>query len=686
MIKVGNKKLSMLLALAVLMTMFVGVGAASASENIIFTPINAPVYSISTNPQSADAEILVCANEALIFGKRMNRATIKLPQGVEFKEGVSNVRFTVENTDPGFTAVGASIESKAAADIWVDTTGGLCEGETKFRLVFSGLVIKSGFGDLNVTMVSPSGNAFPAMETIKIAAIAGQGSVNIVAGSKATLGDGGGELDAILIAETAAGVFEPGETIELSLPAGFAWNDSNVLSIPGAWALTGKSYDWAIDPDNERILEVYIGDNVSTDSAGRINLGSNTGGYFAIDVEKNAIHGDIYITVSSDKGAVEVTKIVVAEYVGLESIAITNPADKLIYTVDDSLDITGLVVTGTYSDNSTRAESITADNITGFNSSFINPALILTITIGDKTTTYTVEIKAARIVAVTPDSPTVTVTETDTSIRITVPASVTEAVLETTPTVNGETASVTLPQISAASNTSQGDIEVRIPYGTQVSGSSAWNGIINLPQVVSDVVVPGVATVSAAVEIGADDNPLTLSQPIRILLAGQGGKNAGWLRNGKFTPITYQMEYDSAAALGTNDDGYITVGNDLVIWTTHLTTFVTYNVDECFIATAAFGSKFDWPVALLRHFRDQYLLTNSLGTAFVRFYYQHSPPIAERIASSQPLKMLVRVLLAPVIFIVYMIYHPMLMGTVMVLLCLFLAYWIRLSRNRYAQA
>ncbi|MBP1760936.1 MAG: Ig domain protein group 2 domain protein [Firmicutes bacterium] len=44
--------------------------------------------------------------------------------------------------------------------------------------------------------------------------------------------------------------------------------------------------------------------------------------------------------------------------------------------------------------------------------------------------------------------------------------------------------------------------------------------------------------------------------------------------------------------------------------------------DECFIATAAFGSKFIWPVALLRHFRDQYLLTNDLGKAFVNFYYR----------------------------------------------------------------
>ncbi len=88
-------------------------------------------------------------------------------------------------------------------------------------------------------------------------------------------------------------------------------------------------------------------------------------------------------------------------------------------------------------------------------------------------------------------------------------------------------------------------------------------------------------------------------------------------------------------------------------------------LDECFIATAAYGSKFTWPVSLLRHFRDQYLLTNSWGAAFVEFYYHHSPPVAAMIATSQPLKMLVRVMLAPVIAVVYIIYHPILMVTVL---------------------
>jgi len=79
----------------------------------------------------------------------------------------------------------------------------------------------------------------------------------------------------------------------------------------------------------------------------------------------------------------------------LQSIAITTPASKLIYNIGDKLDITGLVVTGTYSDSSTKAESITTANITGFNSTAAAADQILTITVGTKNTTYIVQIVAA---------------------------------------------------------------------------------------------------------------------------------------------------------------------------------------------------------------------------------------------------------------------------------------------------
>ena len=78
--------------------------------------------------------------------------------------------------------------------------------------------------------------------------------------------------------------------------------------------------------------------------------------------------------------------------VTLNRIEITKPASKLVYTVGDSLDITGLEVTGYYSDGSSRVEPISAASISGFDSSKPATRQTLTITIGGKTTTYEVSI------------------------------------------------------------------------------------------------------------------------------------------------------------------------------------------------------------------------------------------------------------------------------------------------------
>lgn len=89
-----------------------------------------------------------------------------------------------------------------------------------------------------------------------------------------------------------------------------------------------------------------------------------------------------------------------------------------------------------------------------------------------------------------------------------------------------------------------------------------------------------------------------------------------------------------------------------------IATFSYTRTDECFIATASFGSKFVPAVVLLRQFRDQCLLTNSFGQAFVEFYYQNSPPIAHYIADRPALKAMVRGLLTPAIGVAYLALHP----------------------------
>jgi uncharacterized protein YjdB len=78
----------------------------------------------------------------------------------------------------------------------------------------------------------------------------------------------------------------------------------------------------------------------------------------------------------------------------LNSIAITKQATKLVYSVGDKLDISGLEVTGTYADNTKILQSVKASNITGFNSSKAVADQILTITAGGKTATYKVDINS----------------------------------------------------------------------------------------------------------------------------------------------------------------------------------------------------------------------------------------------------------------------------------------------------
>ncbi len=129
--------------------------------------------------------------------------------------------------------------------------------------------------------------------------------------------------------------------------------------------------------------------------------------------------------------------------------------------------------------------------------------------------------------------------------------------------------------------------------------------------------------------------------------------------------LVYRKHYINANTISFLVNGKTAVLMEDFDWTTasgklSQIILVVDEIDECFIATAAFGSKFTWPVALLRHFRDQYLLTNTIGTAFVDFYYRHSPPIAAYITTSELLKGLVRMLLLPLIALVYLILHPIL--------------------------
>ncbi|MEH7515631.1 carbohydrate-binding protein [Gottfriedia acidiceleris] len=77
----------------------------------------------------------------------------------------------------------------------------------------------------------------------------------------------------------------------------------------------------------------------------------------------------------------------------LNSISLTKLPTKTTYRIGETLDLTGIVVTGTYIDGTTRVEEIRATDISGFNSSSPTHSQTLTVTVRGKKVTFIVEIK-----------------------------------------------------------------------------------------------------------------------------------------------------------------------------------------------------------------------------------------------------------------------------------------------------
>ncbi len=120
--------------------------------------------------------------------------------------------------------------------------------------------------------------------------------------------------------------------------------------------------------------------------------------------------------------------------------------------------------------------------------------------------------------------------------------------------------------------------------------------------------------------------------------------------------VTYGND-DSGDAVALQPDGKIVVGDsagsDIIV-----VRFIGADPDPigedgsgsgCFIATAAYGSRMAKEVNVLKKVRDEYLLTNELGRAFVSAYYRYSPRLADWVAKHPVMRKIVRIGLYPIV-------------------------------------
>jgi hypothetical protein len=128
----------------------------------------------------------------------------------------------------------------------------------------------------------------------------------------------------------------------------------------------------------------YNNGNVKTET---VTAGNVTG-------FNSAIAGTKALTVTL--GGKTATFNVTVNAVELTKIEVTTLPTKTSYYVGETLDISGLVVKGTYNNGSTKIETVTIGNVTGFNS-VIAGTKILTVTVGGKSDSFTVTVKVADI-------------------------------------------------------------------------------------------------------------------------------------------------------------------------------------------------------------------------------------------------------------------------------------------------
>ena len=158
-------------------------------------------------------------------------------------------------------------------------------------------------------------------------------------------------------------------------------------------------------------------------------------------------------------------------------------------------------------------------------------------------------------------------------------------------TTSGGSASTTVSNSTTLTGTSTTasnvTVTATIPAGTTVTGSSSWDGTIAAPTATSTTIslAGSTVTTTSAVTVGSSKYDLIFSSPVELTFAGQAGKKVGFYDTaGTFSEITDTCDGVGTPtvggnALATTSPGAackVDSGSDLVVWTTHFSTFTTY--------------------------------------------------------------------------------------------------------------
>jgi len=163
--------------------------------------------------------------------------------------------------------------------------------------------------------------------------------------------------------------------------------------------------------------------------------------------------------------------------------------------------------------------------------------------------------------------------------------------------------------------------------------------------------------------------------------------NADRIKIGAMPDESYIFSHWSGDAAGRENPLFITMDSDKSIQANFMEDFEAIweavKNTPCFIASAAYGSPSHPHVCILRDFKNEYLMTNTLGRKLVNVYYKYSPPVSDFIKKNKFLRFPVRVSLQPYVAVCYLILtlSPISTGVMLFLIILSPFLLIFLSRK-----
>jgi hypothetical protein len=366
-LKARSRKLSLVLVLAMLMTMFAGLGTAQAAI-VEYSAYSVPTIQTGIDFDKTLGSILIEIDDPTYLGDvgKEHWVTLKMPSGVslddpqtaaieaEVKAEGAAVNSTVYGTVYATVYAEPIVKNPSTIDLKVALKDGNATGKIKFSLTFKKVKVQSGSGNLDVTFIPQSGSILPG-GTVTIANIVSKGATQAAVSSVKSLGAGGGAIDTISIAELSAGVFETAGTIgkegkiKLELPAGVTWDLSNGPVVLGAWDFSGRgtpaSGNWVLSNgaiikpitaaslnSKKDILTIEFVGNLTGKTtpnplAGRLDIAR-----LAIDIdEDDAKEGDIKVKISAENiSGVTKQDLVIAKFGTYETTIIENEVTELI--------------------------------------------------------------------------------------------------------------------------------------------------------------------------------------------------------------------------------------------------------------------------------------------------------------------------------------------------------------------